>query len=80
MADHKRSILDEIQFARLAGDSVSNRLDWRHVAEILHEQLDALAMRLAGAPGTTEADAERLARAAVALRQYRAACTEHDEP
>jgi hypothetical protein len=54
-------------------------LNWRQVSEILAEQLDALAARLADAPDNTDADDERVARAAVALRQYRAACTETDD-
>lgn len=80
MPDFDRSILDEIRFSRLAGDEGPVELDWRHVAVLLAEQLDALAMRLAAAPGSSEADEERVARAVVALRQYRAACAECDDP
>ena len=75
-----RSILDEIRFHRLTGDDGPAELDWRHVAGVLAEQLDALARRMAGAPGNSQADEERIARAAVALKQFRAACAETDDP
>lgn len=80
MTDHDPSIFDAIRFHRLTGDDGPADLDWRQVAGVLAEQLDAMAMRLAGAPGTTPADEERVARAAVALKQYRAACAEFDDP
>lgn len=80
MPEHERSILDEIRFHRLTGDEGIAPLHWRDVAAVLAEALDALALRLSGSPGLTEADDERVARAACALRQYRAACSEHDEP
>jgi len=79
MAEHERSILDEIRFHRLTGDEGAAPIEWRAVAAVLAEELDVLAMRLAGSPGISEADEERVARAACALRQYRSACTEHDE-
>lgn len=80
MAQHARSILDEIRYHRLAGDDGPADLNWRHVAELLAGELDTLALRLAGAPGITDADEERVARATVALRQYRAAVKETDDP
>jgi hypothetical protein len=79
MPEFSRSIEDEIRYARLVGDDGPADLNWRQVSEILAEQLDALAARLADAPDNTDADDERVARAAVALRQYRAACTETDD-
>ncbi len=75
-----RSILDEIRFHRLTGEDGTAPIDWRYVAAILADELDALTLRLNGAPGITPADEERVARAGVALKQYRAACTETDDP
>lgn len=74
------SVHDQIRFHRLTGDDGVADLDWRYVAAVLAEQVDYLAMRLSGSPGTSPADEERIARAAVALKQYRAACAEHDDP
>jgi hypothetical protein len=74
-----RSILDAIYFHRLTGDDGPADLNWRRVAGVLAEQLDALALRMTGAPGNTAADEERIARAAVALKQFRAACAETDD-
>lgn len=79
MTDHERSILDLISFHHLAGDNGPARLDWRHVAEVLADELNAMAMRLAGSPNATAADEERVARAALALKQFRAACAETDD-
>ena len=70
------SILDVIRMSRLAGAGADADIDWRTVAELLADQLDALAVRMADVPGLTEADRERVARAAVAIRQYRTACAE----
>lgn len=80
MNDRERSVVDEIHFHRLTGDDGAAAIDWRYVAAILAVELDALTLRFSGAPGTTPADEERVARAAVALRQYRLACTETDDP
>lgn len=80
MRDRERSVVDEIHFHRLTGDDGTAPLDWRFVAGLLADELDALVIRFGGAPGITAADEERIARAAVALRQYRAACIETDDP
>lgn len=74
-----RSIFDAIRLHRLAGDDGPADLDWRQLAGLLAEQVDGLAKRLDGAPGTTDADAERVARAASALKQYHAARAELDD-
>lgn len=79
MAEHGRSILDAIRFARLVGDDKPVDLNWRQVAALLADELDALAMRLSSIPDKSEADEERVARAVVAIRQFRAACAETDD-
>lgn len=79
MPRHEKSILDVIRFAHLVGDDGPTDLNWRQVAELLADELDALAIRLSGDPDRTEADEERVARAVVALRQFRAACIEVDD-
>jgi hypothetical protein len=79
MPQHEKSILDAIRFARLVGDDKPLDLNWRQVAELLADELDALAMRLSAVPDKTEADEERVARAVVALRQFRTACAETDD-
>ena len=71
-----RSIIDVIRMSRLAGAGADADIDWRTVADLLADQLDALAVRMADVPGLTEADRERVARAAVAIWQYRVACAE----
>jgi hypothetical protein len=75
----EKSILDAIRFARLVGGDEPTDLNWRQMAELLAEELDALAMRLSGSPGATDADEERVARAALALKQFRSACAETDD-
>lgn len=79
MPEHGRSIIDAIRFARLVGDDKPVDLNWRQVAELLADELDALAMRLSSIPDKSEADEERVARAVVAIRQFRAACAETDD-
>lgn len=74
-----RSVFDAIRFHRLTGDDGPTAIDWRQVAARMAGELDALSQRLAGAPGTTSADEERVARAGLVLREYRAACAELDD-
>jgi len=62
----------------MAGDGVAEAVDWRQVSDLLADEVESLGKRLASSPGLTEADDERLARAAVALRQYRAARVDDD--
>ncbi len=80
MPDRDRSIVDQIQLHRLTGDDGPAPLDWRQVAGVLADELDGLAKRFDRAPGNSPADEERIARATSALRQYRAACSEFDDP
>jgi hypothetical protein len=54
-------------------------LDWPGIAERLAEELAALSARLAGDPQASAADHERLDRAAVVLRDYRAVRAADDE-
>jgi hypothetical protein len=75
----EKSILDAIRFARLVGGDEPTDLNWRQMAELLADELASLAMRLSGSPGATDADEERVARAALALKQFRAACAETDD-
>ncbi len=79
MHNFERSIADQIRFHRLAGDDSPFAVDWRQVADRLAGELEALSRRLAGAPGTTNADEERVARAALALKEFRTACAEIDD-
>lgn len=79
MPQHEKSIFDTIRFAHLVGDDGPTDLNWRQVAELLADELDAIALRLSGDPNRTEADEERVARAIVAIRQFRAACAEADQ-
>ncbi len=79
MSDHEKSLSDEIRFHRLVGDDEPLAVDWRRLAKRLAGQLEVLAKRLSGAPGTTNADEERVARAALALKEFRTACAEIDD-
>ena len=75
-----RTIGEAIRLHRLIGDDTSLVIDWRYVADRLAEELTALVRRFDGDPNLTEADQDRLARAAVALREHQlAADEERDE-
>lgn len=80
MNSHNPSILDRIRIHHLAGTDGPVAFDWRDVADILAVELDALAVRMSDLPDATAADDERVARAAGALRQYRLARAESDQP
>lgn len=73
-----RTVAELIRFHRLVGDRTP--IDWRYVADRLAEELTALVRRFDGDPNLTEADQDRLARAAVALHEHQlAADEERDE-
>ena len=63
-----RTVAELIRFHRLVGDRTP--IDWRYVADRLAEELTAIVRRFDGDPNLTEADQDRLARAAVALREH----------
>ena len=69
-----RTVAELIRFHRLVGDRTP--IDWRYVADRLAEELTALVRRFDGDPNLTEADQDRLARAAVALREHQLAVEE----
>jgi hypothetical protein len=69
-----RTVAELIRFHRLVGDCTP--IDWRYVAGRLAEELTAIVKRFDGDPNMTEADLDRLARAAVALREHQLAAEE----
>ena len=69
-----RTIGELIRFHRLIGDRTP--IDWRYVADRLAEELTAIVRRFDGDPNLTDADGDRLARAAVALREHQLAAEE----
>jgi hypothetical protein len=66
-----RTVAELIRFHRLVGDRTP--IDWRYVADRLAGELTALVKRFDGDPNMTEADQDRLARAAVALHEHQLA-------
>jgi len=73
-----RTVAELIRFHRLVGDRTP--IPWRFVADRLAEELTSLVRRFDGDPNLTEADQDRLARAAVALHEHQlAADEERDE-
>jgi hypothetical protein len=74
-----KSITDVIRLSRLAGAGPDPNIDWRTVADLLADQLNDLAVRMSDLPGLTEADRERVARAALAIVQYRTTCAQLDD-
>ena len=68
-----RTIGEAIRLHKLVGDGSRLDVDWRYVADRLAEELAALVRRFDGDPNLTEADHDRLARAAVALQEHRLA-------
>jgi hypothetical protein len=73
-----RSVFDAIRFHRMTGDDGPLAVNWRQACARMAEELEALSRRLDGSPGNSRADEERIARAALVLREYRAACAELD--
>ena len=69
-----RTIGELIRFHRLIGEPTP--IPWRYVADRLAEELAALVRRFDGDPNLTDADQDRLARAAVALREHQLAVEE----
>jgi hypothetical protein len=69
-----RTIGELIRFHRLVGEPTP--IPWRYVADRLAEELAALVRRFDGDPNLTEADHDRLARAAVALHEHQLASDE----
>ena len=69
-----RTVAELIRFHRLVGDRTP--IDWRYVADRLAEELTAIVRRFDGDPNLTDADQDRLARAAVALREHQLAADE----
>ena len=63
-----RTVAELIRFHRLVGDRTP--IPWRYVADRLAEELTAIVRRFDGDPNLTDADQDRLARAAVALREH----------
>ena len=63
-----RTVAELIRFHRLIGEPTP--IPWRYVADRLAEELAALVRRFDGDPNLTDADQDRLARAAVALREH----------
>jgi hypothetical protein len=73
-----RTVAELIRFHRLVGDRTP--IPWRYVADRLAEELAAIVRRFDGDPNLTDADQDRLARAAVALHEHQlAADEERDE-
>ena len=71
-----RTIGEAIRLHRLIGDDTPLVIDWKYVADRLAEELAALVKRFDGDPNMTEADLDRLARAAVALHEHQLASDE----
>ena len=71
-----RTIGEAIRLHRLIGDDTPLVIDWKYVADRLAEELAAIVRRFDGDPTLTEADQDRLARAAVALREHQLAAEE----
>ncbi len=69
-----RTVAELIRFHRLVGEPTP--IPWRYVADRLAEELAALVKRFDGAPNLTDADQDRLARAAVALHEHQLASDE----
>ena len=66
-----RTVAELIRFHRLFGDRTP--IPWRDVADRLAEELTAIVRRFDGDPNLTDADQDRLARAAVALHEHQLA-------
>jgi len=69
-----RTVAELIRFHRLVGDRTP--IPWRYVADRLAEELTAIVRRFDSDPNLTEADHDRLARAAVALHEHQLASDE----
>jgi hypothetical protein len=69
-----RTVAELIRFHRLVGEPTP--IPWRYLADRLAEELAAIVKRFDGDPNLTEADQDRLARAAVALREHQLATEE----
>lgn len=55
-------------------------LDWPTLAQRLADELTAITARLSAARGLTDADAERIARAEIVLRDFQTAAAAGDGP
>jgi hypothetical protein len=69
-----RTVAELIRFHRLIGEPTP--IPWRYVADRLAEELAAIVRRFDGDPNLTDADQDRLARAAVALHEHQLASDE----
>jgi len=69
-----RTVAELIRFHRLVGEPTP--IPWRYVADRLAEELAAIVRRFDGDPNLTDADQDRLARAAVALHEHQLAAEE----
>jgi hypothetical protein len=72
-AEERRDIRRRIRLLPLMRRDTPGVLDWPALAARLAEELDATSQRLAAARDLTDADAERIARASVVLRDYQTA-------
>ncbi len=72
-AAERQKITQRIRTLPLMRRDAPGVLDWPALAGRLAEQLGAVVQRLAAGREMTDADAERIARAEVVLRDYRTA-------
>lgn len=69
----RREIEQRIRLLPLMRRDAPGVLDWPTLAGRLAEELGAMTSRVSAARGLTEADAERIARAEIVLRDFRTA-------
>lgn len=72
-AEERRDIRRRIRLLPLMRRDIPGVLDWPALAGRLAAELAATSQRLAAARDLTDADAERIARASVVLRDFRTA-------
>lgn len=72
-AADRKEVARRIRLLPLMRRDAPGVLDWPTLAGRLAEELNATTSRLSAARGLTEADAERIARAEIVLRDFRTA-------
>lgn len=77
-AAERQKIAQRIRTLPLMRRDALGVLDWPGLAARLAEELAATSQRLAAARDLTDADAERIARAEIVLRDYQTAATAGD--
>lgn len=79
-AGERRAIEGRIRLLRLMRRDRPGVLDWPTLAARLADELTAITARLSAARGLTDADAERIARAEIVLRDFQTAADAGDGP